>query len=82
MTDNNSEIDYKAKYDEVVAERDALSSKLDEYIGLNNKLKADLKVSQQINRATIGSDTPPKEPETHRMTLAERVVEYKKSLQS
>lgn len=82
MTDNNSEIDYKAKYDEVVAERDALSSKLDEYIGLNNKLKADLKVSQQINRATVGSDDPPKDTETHRMTLAERVAEYKKSLQS
>lgn len=80
MTDNNSEIDYKAKYDEVVAERDALSSKLDEYIGLNNKLKADLKVSQQINRATVGSDEPPKNPEPHRMTLAERVTEYKNSL--
>lgn len=80
MTDNNSEIDYKAKYDEVVAERDALSSKLDEYIGLNNKLKADLKVSQQINRATVGSDEPPKPPEPHRMTLAERVTEYKNSL--
>jgi hypothetical protein len=80
MSENSIEIDYKAKYDEVVAERDALSAKLDEYIQSNNRLKADLKVSQQINRSTVSTAEPPADDIPKRKTLAERVSEYRKSL--
>lgn len=67
MTDNSGSgegnpPDYEAMYKQVVAERDAYANKLNEYVDANNKLNAELKVQQAINRKTLGaSDVPPKE---------------------
>ena len=67
MTDNGGSgegnpPDYEAMYKQVVAERDAYANKLNEYVDANNKLNAELKVQQSINRKTLGvSSDPPKE---------------------
>lgn len=66
----DDDIDYKAEYEKIKAERDSFESSLNSYIDENNKLKADLKVQQAINRRTIGAnDEPPKDdkPTTKRL---------------
>ena len=73
--------DYESKYNEIVAERDSLSNALNNYIAENNKLKADLKVSQQINRMTVGTDTKPVESDVPKtVTLSELIREYKNNM--
>ena len=70
MTD---EIDYEAEYKKVKAERDSFESALNGYIDENNKLKADLKVQQAVNRRTVGAnDVPPEDdaPKTKRLVDA------------
>ena len=72
---DNSPVDYEAKYKEVLAERDAYANKLNEYVDANNKLNAELKVQQAINRKTLGaSDEPPKNKEDEPpMSLKDRI---------
>lgn len=79
MTDEPK--DYKAMYEAMVAERDAYATKLDEYVTANNKLTADLKVQQAINRKTIGaSGEPPKGDDMpKKVSLEERIAEYRKN---
>lgn len=79
MTDEPPNVDYKAKYEEILAERDAYSTKLGEYVAENNTLKAQLKVQQEINRKTIGASGEPPKTETPGKSLTEAFEEYKKN---
>lgn len=73
MAEDNNPPDYEAMYKQAVAERDAFANKLNEYVDANNKLNAELKVQQSINRKTLGaSDNPPKEDEPP-MSLKDRI---------
>ena len=76
---DEGEIDYKAEYEKVCAERDAYASKLDEYVTANNKLSADLKVQQAINRKTVGaSEVPPQTDTAPKSVLTSYHDLYKK----
>lgn len=74
-------IDYEARYHELVAECDSLSDALNNYITENNKLKADLKVSQQINRLTVGTDIKPVDVDVPKqVSLSDLIREYKTNM--
>ena len=75
MAEDNNPPDYEAMYKQAIAERDAFANKLNEYVDANNKLTADLKVQQAINRKTLGaSDDPPKNKEDEPpMSLKDRI---------
>ena len=75
MAEDNTPPDYEAMYKQAIAERDAFANKLNEYVDANNKLTADLKVQQAINRKTLGaSDDPPKNKEDEPpMSLKDRI---------
>ena len=75
MADDNNPPDYEAMYKQAIAERDAFANKLNEYVDANNKLTADLKVQQAINRKTLGaSDDPPKSKEGEQpLNLKDRI---------
>lgn len=77
MADETPDVDYKAKYEEILAERDAYSTKLGEYVAENNTLKAQLKVQQEINRKTMGVSGDPPKTETAGKSLTEAFEEYK-----
>ena len=75
MAEDNTPPDYEAMYKQAIAERDAFANKLNEYVDANNKLTADLKVQQAINRKTLGaSDNPPENKEDEPpMSLKDRI---------
>lgn len=67
---SDEDIDYKAEYEKIKAERDSFETALNGYIDENNKLKADLKVQQAVNRRTVGANNVPPEddkPKTKRL---------------
>ena len=83
MTDEGKTIvvDFEAEYKRVLAERDAFAKALNDEVDKNNKLSADLKVQQAINRKTIGaSGEPPKTDDPpKKVSLEERIAEYRKN---
>ena len=49
----DDDINFEEELKKMTAERDAYASKLDEFVTENNKLKAELKVQQAVNRKTL-----------------------------
>ena len=78
MTD---EINFEEELKKVTAERDAYANKLDEFVTENNKLKAELKVQQAVNRKTMGtSDDPPKDDLTPKKSVGDAFAEYREKV--
>lgn len=73
----SEDIDYKAEYDKIKAERDAFEKSLNEYIDKTNKLEADLKVQQTINRKTVGSSSEAPKEETTKVSIRDAFNSYK-----
>lgn len=74
----DDDINFEDELKKITAERDAYASKLDEFVTENNKLKAELKVQQAVNRKTMGiSDDPPKDDLNPKKALAESFEEYR-----
>ena len=78
MTDGEP-IDYEALYKQTLAERDSYSQKLGEYVDENNRLRADLKVAQDVAKRTVGTSTDAPKQEVRR-SFDELVDEYRKSI--
>lgn len=76
MTD---EIDYESEYKKVLAERDSYADQLGKYVDENNKLKADLKVQQEINRRTIGASNNPPVP-TSGVSLDDALAKHRSTI--
>ena len=79
MTEENKEPpNYEELYKQTLAERDAYANKLNEYVDANNKLSAELKVQQAINRKTVGvSETAPKDETETKKSLKDKVSDFR-----
>lgn len=72
--------DYKAEYEKMKAERDALGKALDDKLTELNKANADLLVAQRINKATVGTSTDPPAGERKKLSMAECREQYIKNM--
>ena len=77
MSDDGTPIDYESLYKQAIAERDSYSKTLGEYVDMNNKLRADLKVAQEVAKRTVGTSTVNPVDEQKPKSLSDVLKQYK-----